>query len=80
MGCDGLDVDGFNVGKVSGVGSSAEGSSRTTGGVDREEATTAEYGEISVGCDTEPGTAEEGDVGGEEIERGVGVAAPRDFP
>lgn len=42
MGCDGLDVDGFNVGKVSGVGSSAEGSSSTTGGVDREEATTAE--------------------------------------
>lgn len=42
MGCDGLNVDGFNVGKVSGVGSSTEGSSRTTGGVDREEATTAE--------------------------------------
>lgn len=42
MGCDGLNVDGFNVGKVSGVGSSAEGSSSTTGGVDREEATTAE--------------------------------------
>lgn len=80
MGCDGLDVDGFSVGKVSGVCSSAEGSSRTTEGVVREEATTTEYGEISVGCDAEPGTPEEGDAGGEEIERGVGVPAARDFP